>query len=746
MSSPDPSLIFNMVMSGGLLALGLYHLGLSTLRQRGLFPLHLSAFCLVASVRTLCTEPTLITDLLPGLSEEMLIRQYYVATFMLLPVLVLVLRSLYSRHLSDWLRYGSLVLGILFSTGAMLVPSETLADLGWLFQVVLVASCVHLLITLQAAARWSQEGTRPLQIMLCVALLASFTDALGHVFLAISLSSIALVMLAFTLSYVLSDRLAASLERMEGLSEKLTELDKERDHLLSDAAGELRVPLSDIIAIADSMLSGVNGPLTERQETDLDAVVSSGHRLTGLVDDLVDLTQLENEAVMLQVREVDVGQMIKMVLTLNEPVARQKNVQLVDELPPQLPLTLADEDRLQEVIAILTENAIESSEDGQVRVGAGLLGETLRIDITYASSLEGPQEQALESHVAQRLLRLHGSELLSQRLHTGELQVTFALPISSSFSVSPTPVESALSSTSTVTRILVAEDEPVSLQALANYLLLDGHSVVTVRDGEEALRLLNEMESFDLALLDVMMPKLSGFDLCQRIRADKRWASLPIVMIISRNRPQDISASLAVGANDYLAAPFTRGELITRVNTLLNLQKTAREAMSSGYLASHDPLTGVANRRSFEGELEKELLRASESGATGALFFIDMDSLKHVNDTLGHRAGDRAIANLVQAMHRSFRTTDTMARIGGDEFAVLLPDVRETDAERAAQRLLSAVQESPLQEEGRSVYLYVSIGIALYPEQGTTADELLAVADRAMYRAKAEGGGRYHLR
>lgn len=110
MSSPDPSLIFNMVMSGGLLALGLYHLGLSTLRQRGLFPLHLSAFCLVASVRTLCTEPTLITDLLPGLSEEMLIRQYYVATFMLLPVLVLVLRSLYSRHLSDWLRYGSLVL------------------------------------------------------------------------------------------------------------------------------------------------------------------------------------------------------------------------------------------------------------------------------------------------------------------------------------------------------------------------------------------------------------------------------------------------------------------------------------------------------------------------------------------------------------------------------------------------------------------------------------------------------------
>lgn len=140
------------------------------------------------------------------------------------------------------------------------------------------------------------------------------------------------------------------------------------------------------------------------------------------------------------------------------------------------------------------------------------------------------------------------------------------------------------------------------------------------------------------------------------------------------------------------------------------------------------------------------MLRASESGATGALFFIDMDSLKHVNDTLGHRAGDRAIGNLVQAMHRSFRTTDTMARIGGDEFAVLLPDVRETDAERAAQRLLSAVQESPLQEEGRSVYLYVSIGIALYPEQGTTADELLAVADRAMYRAKAEGGGRYHLR
>ncbi|HWI53930.1 MAG TPA: EAL domain-containing protein [Symbiobacteriaceae bacterium] len=163
------------------------------------------------------------------------------------------------------------------------------------------------------------------------------------------------------------------------------------------------------------------------------------------------------------------------------------------------------------------------------------------------------------------------------------------------------------------------------------------------------------------------------------------------------------------------------------------------------HLASYDPLTDLFNRRRFQEELERQLLLVMRRGGRGALMFIDLDQFKYVNDTLGHQAGDeflRSVATILR--HQLRRGADTVARLGGDEFAVILPDVTGPQACEAADRILGKLRQHVLVLAGQSISGTASIGIALFPEHGTCAADLLARADFAMYQAKDGGRNRHY--
>ena len=263
--------------------------------------------------------------------------------------------------------------------------------------------------------------------------------------------------------------------------------------------------------------------------------------------------------------------------------------------------------------------------------------------------------------------------------------------------------------------------------------------MLTAESGLQAIEMIGAGR-VDVVLLDVMMPGLSGIETLRRIRESHPRSELPIIMVTAKNRSEDVVEALDAGANDYVTKPIDFSVAVARINA----QVTARRA---------DPLTGLPNRVLFMDRLDRLITRLADPRSPSfAVFFIDVDRFKVVNDSLGHLAGDELLVGVATRLQQSLRSTDTicrfgndttLARLGGDEFTVLLDRVGTIeDAQVVADRLLAAVSQ-PFAVHGRDVFTSISIGIVLSADRYRRAEDMLRDADTAMYRAKAEGKARY---
>lgn len=296
-------------------------------------------------------------------------------------------------------------------------------------------------------------------------------------------------------------------------------------------------------------------------------------------------------------------------------------------------------------------------------------------------------------------------------------------------------------------RVLVAEDDPLSRRVLEALLRKWGYEVLAVDDGADAWRVFQMHDAPRLALLDWMLPNLDGVEVCRRIRQDTGHPYVYIVLLTAVNQKQHLVTALDAGADDYLVKPFDASELRSRLHVgrrILAAQDElilARETLR--FQATHDPLTGLWNHGEVLRELDQELARAARAGQSLAVFMVDLDHFKLLNDRHGHLVGDALLCEVSHRLTACVRPYDAVGRYGGEEFLVVVPSIDSAAALALARRIRDSLSDRPMASPGGPVTVTASIGVAVSsPEEPAEPMALVRAADIALYRAKEAGRNR----
>ena len=291
--------------------------------------------------------------------------------------------------------------------------------------------------------------------------------------------------------------------------------------------------------------------------------------------------------------------------------------------------------------------------------------------------------------------------------------------------------------------ILIVEDNKIDAKLLQRYLHGEPYQIKHASNGENAISR-SQQERIDVILLDLLLPGKSGFDVCSALKEKENTQNIQIVAITGLSDLESKLKGIELGVDDYLIKPVNMHILRTRVKSLVKKKALLDRLCDKYEMAVHsaitDKLTGLYNRRYFDHFLDFEIKRSSRQKASLALLMIDIDNFKLINDTLGHLFGDKILNKLGDIIKSIIRETDLAARYGGEEFSIVMSNTGLEEATEIAERLRKAISEYNFEITYRPTT--VSIGIALYPLDSTSLQDLLSNADRALYRAKHEGKNR----
>jgi|WetSurMetagenome_2_1015567.scaffolds.fasta_scaffold18602_2 two-component system, cell cycle response regulator len=295
--------------------------------------------------------------------------------------------------------------------------------------------------------------------------------------------------------------------------------------------------------------------------------------------------------------------------------------------------------------------------------------------------------------------------------------------------------------------ILIVDDQEASVRLLEQMLCRAGYTRVTSTMDPYAVCAMHRDKSYDLILLDLLMPGMDGFQVMEGLKAIETDGYLPVLVITTQ--PGHKLRALQAGAKDFISKPFNLAEALMRVHNMLEVRLLHEAARNYGRmlesLALNDPLTGLANRRLLADRISMALLHARRDKSSMAVVYLDLDDFKRINDTLGHGCGDILLRMVAERLVETVREEDTVARLGGDEFMLALWRVSGPDySTTAAARAIEAVSQ-PYEIEGATVCITVSAGVSIYPVHGENADALMKSADLALYEAKRSGKNTYRI-
>ena len=532
------------------------------------------------------------------------------------------------------------------------------------------------------------------------------------------------------------------IERERHINRQLRQVDQLKSDFLANTSHELRTPLHGMTGIAESLLDGAAGKLSHQVRDNLRLIVTSGRRLNALVDDLLDFSKLGRGRLGLHKKPVDLASLSDMVLTLSRSLVGDKDITLRNHVPVTLPPAHADENRLQQVLHNLVANAIKFTDQGEITIEAEALDDAVivRVRDTGIGIEEEHWEEVFEPFVqvdgsenrqhggaglglsvARELVQLHNGTIWLEANAPRGMVFSFSIPqaavdedavlhveavsneeeVTETASSVPTSAPRPLAApTPTLMphlrqgsdhHILIVDDEPINRQILVNMLTVQGYRFTEAASGDEALKAV-ERASFDLVLLDIMMPQMSGYEVCRTLRQTYSMQELPVIFLTAKSQDEDLVSGFAAGGNDYLTKPVRRMELISRVRSHLELTD----------LHSHME-TLVEQRTRRISELNEELedrnaelerftytishdLKSPLVTIKGFLGFARQDALSGNAERI-HKDFDR-IAMATDKMHRLLESLLDVSRLSR-----LAPDKEVIDSSELARKAALQVQQ-----------------------------------------------------
>lgn len=624
----ENGLAVSLFLFGVFMFMGLYHLVIYTLRRQEKVALYFAIGCFIGAARLLVIDEIYVLNLFPQVPVEWIIGTIYVSYYGGIMVLTYYLRELYPQEISKRVAAFTGVISSLFLLTVVVLPVHTYTHMIRYYHIFMIVLSIYLFYGVMLALWRRREGAKLQFIGIFVFVLTLIHDIFFNLYYISELINNAniieiidkqivvfgLLVLMIVQAIVLAQRSTNAFNSVENMTQRLISLDRLKDEFLVNTSHELKTPLHGIINLSQSMIEGANGPLSREQEKILTSVVSAARRLTNLIQDITDFTKLKNSDITLNKASVS----LQAVLLSNEDIFRRyigdKPVQLWLEIPEQLPNVYADEDRLLQILYNLIGNAIKFTKRGFIKVTAEADDERVNIHVKDSGIGIPREKQALifESFeqvgsavsreyggtglglsITKKLVELHGGQLYVQsELGVGST-FTFTLPVSreqqqSAVSVQaeriiqPTAAHDPVASTAEAEfTVLAVDDDATNLQVISNVFAAAPYRVLTAHNGADALDIIAANDAIDLVIVDVMMPGMSGYEVTRKIRTQYTLSELPVLLVTVKNEPEDMLSGFSAGANDFLTKPFYTHELRARVRNLLEMKRSAEEAVST---------------------------------------------------------------------------------------------------------------------------------------------------------------------
>lgn len=626
-------IISAVFFAGVLIAIGLYNFSFFAFRSRELAALNFGLLCIIVGIRRLLIDERVLY-LFDWFSWASLQRIEHLCFYLSLPLFMGYFTALYKKHIPNNTPKIMWILTSPFILICLLFSNRIYTELNLAFQVLVLISIAFALLMYIKVIREKGDNVKVFGISLFLLMLTLIHDVMkanGLVGTNVNIAHFGVLAFVIAQSIALQRTYLKSLDLVEAMSrqlkarnKELVEMDAFKDEFLATTSHELRTPLQGIAGLAKVLQEDAIENFTQDQQNKIGLIAKTTQRLSVLVNDILDFSAIKHGKLKLNKTQIDLKALAELTLSTVSPLLRQANIKLTASIAPDARFICADEFRFQQILINLMGNAVKYTEKGFIELASYTTSEHIIIEISDTGvgipsekrqSLFRPFEQIhVEGHltasgtglglsISRQLVELHGGTLdINSRVGQGTT-VTLSFPLDIAISTdipknaheiqSFSPAEdenitefassetlneqhslirSALEETANGPLIYIVDDEAVNRELLSSLLLKQGYRIEQFPEGLSLLSRLNKQLP-DLILLDFMMPKMSGLEVCQCIRKQYDSYELPVMMLTARHLIQDIVAALSAGANDYLIKPYHDQELIARVKSQLSVRQ-----------------------------------------------------------------------------------------------------------------------------------------------------------------------------